>query len=125
MPSTSTASRATGRAASRRASSCSCSTGASCASFGGSSASTCPGARWLRPGGVLVVTTPNRKRITNRVNRADTPMGPDHVSELTYDEALALFSGTGLQILETCGVYLELDLEWRSKAAKVDLAPLR
>jgi SAM-dependent methyltransferase len=82
-------------------------------------------ARLVRPGGVLVVTTPNRKRITNRVNRADTPMGPDHVSELTYDEARALFAGAGLQILETCGVYLELDLEWRSKGTKADLAPLR
>jgi SAM-dependent methyltransferase len=82
-------------------------------------------ARLVRPGGVLVVTTPNRKRITNRVNRSDTPMGPDHVSELTFDEALALFSGAGLQMLETCGVYLELDLEWRSKGLKSDLAPMR
>ena len=76
-------------------------------------------ARLVRPGGVLVVTTPNRRRITNRVNRADTPMGPDHVSELTYDEALALFAGAGLRVLETCGVYLELDLEWRLRLPRV------
>jgi SAM-dependent methyltransferase len=82
-------------------------------------------ARLVRPGGTLVITTPNRKRLTNLLNRADTPMGPDHVSELTYDEALALFRSQGLEVLEPCGVYLELDLEWRSRRPKVDLAPRR
>ncbi|HEV8635460.1 MAG TPA: methyltransferase domain-containing protein [Chloroflexota bacterium] len=81
--------------------------------------------RLVRPGGTLVITTPNRKRITNLVNHADTPMGPDHVSELTYDEAMALFRSQGLEVLETCGVYLELDLQWRSPGPKVDLAPRR
>ena len=81
--------------------------------------------RLVRPGGVLVITTPNRKRITNRVNRADTPMGPDHVSELTYPEALALFRSQGLEVLEACGVYLELDLQWRKRGPKMDLAPMR
>ncbi|HEY3080291.1 MAG TPA: methyltransferase domain-containing protein [Chloroflexota bacterium] len=82
-------------------------------------------ARLVRPGGTLVITTPNRKRITNLLNRADTPMGPDHVSELTYGEALALVRSEGLEVLETCGVYLELDLQWRSRGPKADLAPRR
>jgi hypothetical protein len=52
-------------------------------------------------------------------------MGPDHVSELTYGEALALVRSEGLEVLETCGVYLELDLQWRSRGPKADLAPRR
>ena len=47
------------------------------------------------PGGTLVLTTPNRLRLANVVDRSERPYSPDHLSELSYDEARALLRARG------------------------------
>ncbi|PYQ22256.1 MAG: hypothetical protein DMF81_12815, partial [Acidobacteria bacterium] len=42
--------------------------------------------RVLHGGGVLILTTPNRRRLANVVDRSERPYSPDHLSELSYDE---------------------------------------
>ncbi|MBI3965330.1 MAG: class I SAM-dependent methyltransferase [Chloroflexi bacterium] len=77
--------------------------------------------RMLRPGGTLVLTTPNRKRLPNLVNNSNQPLGPDHVNELTYDECIALMRAAGFDVVATRGIYLQLALDWRQKGSKQDL----
>src|SRR5712692_1532899 len=68
--------------------------------------------RVLRPGGTLVLTTPNRRRLANVVDRSERPYSPDHLSELSYDEARALLRGHGFEVLAETGLHLELLLNW-------------
>ena len=76
--------------------------------------------RVLRPGGTLVLTTPNRRRLANVVDRSERPYSPDHLSELSYDEARALLRARGFTILEESGLHLELLLNWLSPLPKLD-----
>jgi SAM-dependent methyltransferase len=76
--------------------------------------------RVLRPGGTLVLTTPNRRRLANVVDRSERPYSPDHLSELSYDEARALLRGHGFTIVEHTGLHLELMLNWLSPLPKLD-----
>jgi SAM-dependent methyltransferase len=77
-------------------------------------------ARVLRAGGTLVLTTPNRRRLANVVDRSDRPYSPDHLSELTYDEVCALLDQAGFQIVHSSGLHLELLLNWLSPLPKLD-----
>jgi SAM-dependent methyltransferase len=77
-------------------------------------------ARVLRPGGVLVLTTPNRRRLANVVDRSERPYSPDHLSELSYDEIRALFEADGWSVLHATGLHLELLLNWTSPLPKLD-----
>jgi SAM-dependent methyltransferase len=76
--------------------------------------------RVLRPGGTLVLTTPNRRRLANVVDRSERPYSPDHLSELSYDEARALLRARGFTVLEESGLHLELLLNWLSPLPKLD-----
>jgi ubiquinone/menaquinone biosynthesis C-methylase UbiE len=76
--------------------------------------------RVLRPGGMLVLTTPNRRRLANVVDRSERPYSPDHLSELSYDEARALLRAHGFEILDETGLHLELLLNWTSPMPKLD-----
>ncbi|HEV7501840.1 MAG TPA: class I SAM-dependent methyltransferase [Vicinamibacteria bacterium] len=76
--------------------------------------------RVLRPGGTLVLTTPNRRRLANVVDRSERPYSPDHLSELSYDEARALLRARGFTVLEQSGLHLELFLNWLSPLPKLD-----
>jgi SAM-dependent methyltransferase len=76
--------------------------------------------RVLRPGGTLVLTTPNRRRLANVVDRSERPYSPDHLSELSYDEARALLRGHGFEVLAETGLHLELLLNWLSPLPKLD-----
>jgi SAM-dependent methyltransferase len=76
--------------------------------------------RVLRPGGTLILTTPNRLRLANLVDRSERPFSPDHLSELSYDEARAVLEGEGFEILESTGLHLELMLNWLSPMPKLD-----
>jgi SAM-dependent methyltransferase len=72
-------------------------------------------ARVLRPGGTLILTTPNRRRLSNRVNRFDFPMAPDHVNELSYAECRRALRAAGLRLIDSRAVYLEACLDWFSR----------
>ena len=76
--------------------------------------------RVLKPGGVLILTTPNRLRLANLVDRSERPYSPDHLSEVSYDEARALLDEEGFEILEATGLHLELALNWLSPHPKLD-----
>jgi 2-polyprenyl-3-methyl-5-hydroxy-6-metoxy-1,4-benzoquinol methylase len=76
--------------------------------------------RVLQPRGVLILTTPNRRRLANVVDGSDRPYSPDHLSELTYDEVQALLAEEGFEVLESTGVHLELLLNWFSRQPKLD-----
>lgn len=58
--------------------------------------------RVLRPGGRLIVTTPNR--ITFSPGR-DTPLNPFHTRELSAAELAGLLRGAGLRLLRLAGVH--------------------
>ena len=76
--------------------------------------------RVLKPGGTLILTTPNRLRLANLADRSERPYSPDHLSELSYDEARALLAREGFEIVESTGVHLELLLNWLSPMPKLD-----
>jgi SAM-dependent methyltransferase len=76
--------------------------------------------RVLRPGGTLILTTPNRRRLANVVDRSDRPYSPDHLSELSYDEVRALLDAEGFEVLRSTGLHLELLLNWGSSQPKLD-----
>jgi SAM-dependent methyltransferase len=76
--------------------------------------------RVVRPGGTLILTTPNRRRLANVVDRSDRPYSPDHLSELSYDEVRRLLEDAGFDILSATGLHLELLLNWLSPLPKLD-----
>lgn len=65
--------------------------------------------RVLKPGGVVIVTTPNRERLLSVVDRRLRPYSEDHLSELSYRElAGALLRDAGFEFVEQSCLYLEL-----------------
>jgi SAM-dependent methyltransferase len=76
--------------------------------------------RVVRPGGTLILTTPNRRRLANVVDRSDRPYSPDHLSELSYDEVRALLDAAGFEVIFATGLHLELLLNWTSPLPKLD-----
>jgi SAM-dependent methyltransferase len=76
--------------------------------------------RVLKPGGTLILTTPNRRRLANLADRSDRPYSPDHLSELSYDEVHGLLREAGFDVLQATGLHLELLLNWLSPHPKLD-----
>jgi len=76
--------------------------------------------RVLKPGGIMILTTPNRMRLRNRANHSRRPLGPDHLNELSYDEIITELEECGFTVLQSHGFYLELFLNWWSRRAKID-----
>lgn len=76
--------------------------------------------RVLHGGGLLVLTTPNRLRLANLVDRSERPYSPDHLSELSYDEVHALLGESGFDVEAASGLHLELMLNWLSPQPKLD-----
>lgn len=69
-------------------------------------------ARVLKPGGVAIITTPNRDRFVSRVNRMELPYSPDHLGEVSYRELTKeLLPAAGLEFVEQACIYLELWLQ--------------
>jgi ubiquinone/menaquinone biosynthesis C-methylase UbiE len=76
--------------------------------------------RVLRPNGILIVTTPNRRRLLNRINNTTIPVSPEHLIEFTCDELSTMFESNSFAILQREGIYLELLSLWRQRAPYVD-----
>jgi SAM-dependent methyltransferase len=76
--------------------------------------------RVLRPGGTLILTTPNRLRLANLADGSERPYSPDHLSEQSYDEVRALLVSEGFEIRRATGLHLELLLNWFSPMPKLD-----
>jgi SAM-dependent methyltransferase len=76
--------------------------------------------RVLRPGGRLILTTPNRLRLANVADGSERPYSPDHLSELSYDELRRLLPQQGFAVEEATGLHLELLLNWFSSQPKLD-----
>ncbi len=76
--------------------------------------------RVLKPGGTLILTTPNRLRLANLADHSERPISPDHLSELSHDEARALLHEAGFVVRKATGLHLELLLNWLSPLPKLD-----
>lgn len=76
--------------------------------------------RVLRPGGTIIVTTPNRKRLLNRINQTDAPVSFEHITEFTCNELTSMLESHGFEILKREGIYLELLSLWRQQVPYVD-----
>lgn len=76
--------------------------------------------RVLRPGGTLIVTTPNRLRLLNRVNNTSVPVSPEHLIEFTCDDLDAMFAHNQFTVIYREGIYLELLALWRQRPPYVD-----
>jgi SAM-dependent methyltransferase len=76
--------------------------------------------RVLRGGGLLILTTPNRRRLANVVDGSERPYSPDHLSEVSYDEAHGLLGAAGFEVERASGLHLELMLNWFSSQPKLD-----
>jgi SAM-dependent methyltransferase len=76
--------------------------------------------RVVKPGGPLILTTPNRLRLANVADGSERPYSPDHLSELSYDEVRSLLGDAGFDVLKSTGLHLELLLNWFSPLPKLD-----
>jgi SAM-dependent methyltransferase len=69
--------------------------------------------RVLKPGGVLILTTPNRERLLAKVEGRERPYSPDHLHEFSYYELKdQVLPKSGFPVIDRHGVYLELLLNW-------------
>ena len=68
--------------------------------------------RVLKPGGVAIITTPNRDRLVSVVGGMERPYSRDHLRELSYRELTGeLLPASGFRVVEQSGLYLELWLK--------------
>lgn len=85
--------------------------------------------RVLRPGATLIVTTPNRERLLNRLNHTSYPVSIEHLVEFTCEEMRAMFERNGFDMLHYEGIYVELLSLWRQRRPYIDplnkMDPLR
>jgi ubiquinone/menaquinone biosynthesis C-methylase UbiE len=78
--------------------------------------------RVLKPGGIFILTTPNRNRLLARANRREMIMHPEHVREYSLPELKSALRSHGFKILNVTGIYLELMLNWYRRAGyRVDM----
>jgi len=78
--------------------------------------------RVLKPGGTLILSTPNRDRLLSRANRRAMPVHPEHVLEMNLPEIKAALVNSGFLVKHATGIYLELLLNWyRPAGQRVDM----
>lgn len=69
--------------------------------------------RVLKPGGVAIVTTPNRERLVARADGLERPYSRDHLSELSYRELSGpLLRAAGFELVAQRCIYVELWLRY-------------
>lgn len=74
--------------------------------------------RVLAPGGRLILTTPNSRRLLARANRAAMPVHPEHIEEFDPAGLRAVLRSAGFAVEKLTGIYLELGLNWYRHAGK-------
>ncbi len=62
-------------------------------------------ARVLRPGGLLMLSTPNRLTFSPGAGSADKPVNPFHTHEFTAAELCRLVAGSGLEVVAVRGLF--------------------
>ena len=68
--------------------------------------------RVLKPGGVAIITTPNRNRLVALADGLESPCSPDHLNELSYRALVhELLPACGFEFVEQDCLYLELWLQ--------------
>lgn len=78
--------------------------------------------RVLAPGGMLILSTPNRDRLLSRANREVILVHQEHIQEMNLKELRAIARRHGYKVLKTTGIYLELMLNWyRARGVRVDM----
>ena len=65
--------------------------------------------RVLRPGGTLIVTTPNRERLLNRINHTTFPVSPEHLVEFSCGELTEMFEPKDKRCYQKLSVLPPLD----------------
>ncbi|MEO7262889.1 MAG: methyltransferase domain-containing protein [Jatrophihabitantaceae bacterium] len=76
-------------------------------------------ARVLRPGGLLMLSTPNRLTFSPGAGKTDKPLNPFHTHEFTAAELRRLVAGNGLSVVAVGGLFAGprlLDLDRRYAA---------
>jgi SAM-dependent methyltransferase len=81
--------------------------------------------RLLRPGGRLVVTTPNRRHLMARLLHREVVQNPEHLFEWSRDELLDAVRAAGGRILHVEGLHLPVPVPvpgmgWRDVIAGVN-----
>ncbi|MBN1272875.1 MAG: methyltransferase domain-containing protein [Candidatus Aminicenantes bacterium] len=79
----------------------------------------------LKDKGILVLTTPNLKRMINRARGYDLPLSKEHVNEMSLQEWEEILTKSGFNILRKRGIYLELLLTWWRRKNIVDILQSR
>jgi len=79
--------------------------------------------RVLKPGGVIILSTPNQHRLMNVINRAVDVINPEHISEMSYRELNAMIKEHGLRMLYRKGIYLEWLFNYFRTGKRMDLLP--
>jgi 2-polyprenyl-3-methyl-5-hydroxy-6-metoxy-1,4-benzoquinol methylase len=65
--------------------------------------------RVLKPGGIAIITTPNRERLVARADGLERPYSRDHLSELSYRELSgSLLRDSGFEFVTQRCIYVEL-----------------
>jgi ubiquinone/menaquinone biosynthesis C-methylase UbiE len=68
--------------------------------------------RVLKPGGIAIITTPNRDRLVSRADRVERPYSADHLSEVSYRELTRdLLPRYGFEFIMQSCVHLEVCLK--------------
>ena len=68
--------------------------------------------RVLKPGGVAIITTPNKQRLAALVDGVESPYSRDHLNELSYRELTRVsLPNAGFSFVEQSCLYVELWLQ--------------